>query len=391
VEQVARGAGPLSAGFAEASLRPPDPVPIAGFAKLQWPSEGDRDPVAARALVVSEPGCSVALVSAELLVVPSALSRAVEKRVDDLDLDLVLIAATHTHAGPGGFWHDALAERIATGPYDPRIFEFMVDRIAEVIRQAHAAQEPALLSVARAQATPLANNRAGAKVDGRLLTLRFARAAGPPVAELVTFAAHPTVLGMKNRRLSGDWPGYVMRGRKVPTLFFQGAVGDQSVHLPGGAHIRRPENYARAVLARIEGLSHDAMDPWPELELATAATVLPAPELGASPTVLKRVARNLLHDWFPDRARVTALRIGSALLLAVPGEPVAAVASEWRAGAGDGAEVVALAGDYLGYIETSERMAENAGETHRTYYGPELAARLGAALQAASTALRESE
>jgi hypothetical protein len=391
VEAVARGAGPLLAGFAEASLRPPDPVPIAGFPRLQWPSEGDRDPVAARALVLSEPGCAVALVSVELLLVPGELARAVEKRVGDLGLDAVLVAATHTHSGPGGFWNDPLAQRIATGPYEPRIFAFMADRIAEAIRAAHAAQEPALLSVVRAQAATLASNRAGARVDGRLVSVLLDRPVGRPVAEMVMFAAHPTVLGGQNRRLSGDWPGHLMRSRKVPTVFFQGAVGDQSVHLPGGALIRRPEAYARALLARLDGLSRAPQDrdPWPELEVATAATVLPSPDLGASPPLLKRLARNLLHDWFPGRARVSTVRLGPVLLLAVPGEPVAAVAAEWRAVAGEGAEVLSLAGDYLGYIETSERMAENAGETHRTYYGPELAERLGAALRAAEGALGE--
>ena len=52
-------------------------------------------------------------------------------------------------------------------------------------------------------------------------------------------------------------------------------------------------------------------------------------------------------------------------------------------------EVLSLAGDYLGYIETSERMAEQLGETPRTYYGPELANRLGAALQVAAQAARD--
>jgi hypothetical protein len=72
------------------------------------------------------------------------------------------------------------------------------------------------------------------------------------------------------------------------------------------------------------------------------------------------------------------------LLVAVPGEPVAAVGRSWRDAAGRDAEVVSLAGDYLGYVETAERMAEGGGETVHTYYGPELAERLGVAVATAA-------
>jgi hypothetical protein len=89
----------------------------------------------------------------------------------------------------------------------------------------------------------------------------------------------------------------------------------------------------------------------------------------------------------PASASVAALRVGPALLLLAPAEPVAEVGERWRAAAGAGAIVISLAGDYLGYVETPERMAAGSGETPRTYYGPDLEARLGAALEAAATAV----
>ncbi len=115
--------------------------------------------------------------------------------------------------------------------------------------------------------------------------------------------------------------------------------------------------------------------------MATAAAVLPPVRLGASPPALQRITQNLLYDWLPDRAHLTAVRLGALTLIAVPGEPVAEVGRRWREAAGPGSEVLALAGDYLGYVETSERMAEAAGETVRTYYGPELAERLAGAVK----------
>ena len=388
VERVARGAGPLQAGAAEVRLDLPGPVPVAGFPRVRWMDEGTRDPVSARALVVSEPGCSVALVSAEILLVPVEVSRAVEEKVSDLGLDLVLVAATHTHAGPGGYWRNPVGERAATGPYDARVFAALVDRLAEAVRKAAAAREPAALSASRADLSAFVYSRDGEEVDGRLLALRLASQSGRPLAEVVVFAAHATILGSENRRLSGDWPGFLMRSRPGVALFFQGAIGDQSARMPDGTPIS-PEAYGRAVDGRVAALAFPPGDPRPPLAVATASVLLPEPSPGAAPPLLRRLATNLLYDLVPARSRVAAVRLGPTLLLAVPAEPVALVAHGWREATGEGSEVVSLAGDYLGYVETPENAARGTGETVRTYYGPELAERLGRAVLAAAGAARE--
>jgi neutral ceramidase len=389
LEGVVRGGGPLLAGAAVVPLTPKSPVPVAGFARLKWMEEGRRDPVAVRALALREPGCTVALVSVELLLIPGQLERAIERRVRDLHLDLLVVAATHTHAGPGGFWKDALGERLATGPYDPEVFDHVVGRTEEAIRLAVKGLEPAYLSVARAEAPELARNRgSGSEVDGHLVSVQLTGLSGREVAQLVLYPAHATLLGLENRLLSGDWPGALMRSGAAPVLFFQGALGDQTTRLPPRV-AAKPESYARALRARVDALEASPPDPWPELVVATATAVLPPTDLGASPPAFRRVLQNVLYDWLPDRARLTAIRLGPLTLIAVPGEPVAEVGRRWRTAAGEGAEVLALAGDYLGYVETSERMAEAAGETVRTYYGPELADRLTAAVKLAASAARE--
>src|SRR5512143_3372236 len=83
LEAVVRGAGPLLAGAAVVPLSPAPPVPVAGFARLHWMEEGRRDPVAVRALVLQERGCTIALVSVEILLVPGTLERAVARAVRD--------------------------------------------------------------------------------------------------------------------------------------------------------------------------------------------------------------------------------------------------------------------------------------------------------------------
>jgi len=152
-----------------------------------------------------------------------------------------------------------------------------------------------------------------------------------------------------------------------------------------------PEVYAQALRERIDDLEYSVADPWPELAVATSTAVLPAPIPGATPPLLRRLAANVFYAWVPDRAHIAAIRLGPLTLIAVPGEPVAAVGRRWREAAGAGSEVLALAGDYLGYVETSERMAEAAGETVRTQYGPELADRLTPAVKLSAEAVRGAE
>jgi hypothetical protein len=379
--------GRLSAGAGDAVFELPADAPIAGFARLAWTSAGVRDPVGARALVLGAPGCRLAVVSADLLLVNDALEAAVRTRVQDLGLNGLVLAATHTHAGPGGYWRNVLGERVGTAPYDPRVRDAVVTGIAEAIRRAVAALGPVELSVARGRAERLVRNRGGGAKEARLSAFRLARPGGEPVAELDVFAAHPTTLGKENRQLSADWVGRFERaGDRGLRLLLQGAVGDQSATLPDAP--MTPEAYGDALSRAVEALRFERV-PHAALAFASAEVVLPAPAPGALPALLRGAVRNLTYDLLPDRARVFALRLGPTVLALVPGEPVADVAEAWRAEAGPGVEIVSLAGGYVGYVETPEQIEARRGEAVRTYFGPELAARLGRGIVAAAEVVRE--
>jgi hypothetical protein len=385
VVSAVRATGSLSAGAAGTPFSLPAGVPIGGFARIAYGSEGIAAPLGVRALVLSSPGCAVALASAEILLVPEDLEEAVAARVADLGLAGMVLAATHTHAGPGGYWDHALGERLATGPYDPAVRESIVAATADAIRRAFLARAPARLAVARGAADDLARSRSGGLEDAPITALRLDRPDGTPVAELTVFAAHPTILGKSNRDLSGDWPGrFLAGGTRGLRLLLQGAIGDQSVD--GGA-TARPDAYAAALSARLDELEFGAPDAAPALGFAAAEVALPVPRPGAAPAILRPAAGNLAAPLLPTTARVEALRLGPALLVAVPGEPVARVAADWRKVLPAGAAIVSLAGGYVGYVEAPDRMRDGAGETIRTHYGPDLAPRLGEGARAAAEAV----
>lgn len=390
LEGACRAAGELRAGAAQVPLDLPAGVPIGGFPRLRWASQGVHDPVAARALVLAGPGCAVALVSVEILLVPGELARAAAALAREragIRLDEVVVAATHTHAGPGGYWKNLAGEIGGTGPYDAAVAERIADRIAEAVAQASRALEPAALSAARAVLPGAVRNRDGERVDGRLLSLRALRPDGRTVGEALVFPAHPTLFGSRNRSLSGDWPGALSRARQGVALVFQGAVGDQSIEFPPGVS-PDPAGYARVLNEVVRSLPPGPPEAAPALSVAAAEVSLPDPEFAGAPPMLRRAAANLLGGSVPARSRVVAVRAGPALLLFAPAEPVEAVGRAWREAAGDGAEVVSLAGDYLGYVETPQRTQAGLGEAKRTYLGPSLAYRLGDALVLAVEATR---
>jgi neutral ceramidase len=384
------GTGPLRAGGASVPLDVPAGSPIGGYPRWDYASRGVRDAPLARALVLSVPGFTAAIVSVDVLLIPEALRARVEKRLSRLAPDALVVAATHTHAGPGGFWEDALGERFGTGPFDLRVLDGLAARIAEAVEAAAAARAPATLSVARSRRVDLVVNRDEGDPDGRLLVIRAERGPGDVVGQVVVFPAHATVLGSRNRQISGDWPAALARDLPGTTVVLQGAEGDQTWRLPPPPPTAPlplpavvPEDFAREVASEIRRLALPPGEPEATLAAAVAWVTLPDPSFGAVPGFLDRLVSNLLWNWLPSRVSVMALRIGPALLLAVPAEPGEAVGRRWRDLTGPEAEVVSLANDYVGYVDTEERVRARTGEARRTYLGPDLAQVLGDGLTVA--------
>ena len=387
VVAAAGGAGPLSAGAAALPLSMPPGTPIGGYPRFRYASLGVEDEPMARAMLLSQPGFSVAVVSVDVLLVPAALREKVEARLRDLRLDAVLVAATHTHSGPGGFWDDALGSRFGTGPFDPALEELLAGRIADAVRKAAASSGPASVSVARSRRVDLVRNRDGGDRGGRLLVVRVERPGGEVVGQLVVFPAHATTRSSSNRLLSADWPGALARELPGVTVFLQGAEGDQTWTLPAPQPGAPQAAFGRLLAAEVRELPFPPGDEAPPLAAAAAEVGLPAPSFGAVPAFLDRLLSNLLWNWMPERTRVVALRIGPATLVAVPAEPGEAVAAGWRGALGPDAEVVSLVGDYVGYVETAEGVRARSGEAKRTYLGPDLARILQDGLGAAKGAL----
>jgi len=384
------------------------PIPLGGYgAREGKPATGVHDPVYARALVLTQGPRKIALVSTDLCFIPAGVKEAVLKQVGPetgLDANTLLLAATHCHSAPEAM---ALNPRNVfsnprVGIFDPWLFEFTVERIAQAVRQAQARLRPARVGVAAERVPGLNRNRRGDEtVDEEMTVLKVVEDSGRPQALAVFFTAHVTIFGPEMMEVSGGWAGVLERtleerlGGEAVVLFFNGAEGDQTTAGAEGANaFERVEHYGRRVAAHALRLAEQAK-PLPEVTLRSLSADLPLPERRASPFFAQIAGREygvpeeqleaLLHQLFPSTAALMAMQVGDLVLLAVPGEPIAQIglalkAHARRAGAKQVA-IVGLANDYIGYILTPEEYREGGYEATVSFYGDQLGPTLRAGME----------
>ncbi len=256
----------VGVGKADVTDRRPG-LGLQGFAYNQQSSSGAdiETPLFARAFAIEENRAgagrtSIVLVVADIWSCMQSVKAAVADRVKDLYLfGSVLIAGTHTHAGPGGY-SDYFLYNYSVEGRDQIVFDTIVDGIVKAIRSAHASLAPGRIYANRGDLAGCGANRSmpayrrnqefrdGAPpsewTDQEMLLLRFVhdadlRRPAREIGALNWFAIHPTNLGMYNVIVSGDNKGWAeslfeermateQPGTPFVAAFGNGSAGDVS-------------------------------------------------------------------------------------------------------------------------------------------------------------------
>jgi hypothetical protein len=230
--------------------------------------EPAAEPLGARALVLVPDGGDgppFAIVRLDAVAVDADLCARLLGRVADLGLlpETLLVAATHTHSGPGGHLSAPLAEMAGTGWRRDAVADALLEAAERALRDAFAGAVPARLAWVRA-AIPgpggeslLGRNRRGGAVDGWVDGWRLDRADGAPLAALLCAAAHPVIHRASHPRFERDLAGALEDdlGRRLgaPVLFVNGAVADVTPRRGGGDPGARCRELAAEVGAAVEG------------------------------------------------------------------------------------------------------------------------------------------
>lgn len=388
-------------------------VPLAGYgAREGKPATGVHDPLHAKVLYLRDGHTAMALITCDLRSVTPELKNQIVEKSPGLGLtqDSVLVAASHTHDGPAifaeKFW------QLQFGVHNPRIVDIMSTEIAKAVKDAVENAVPARIGMAQTMVEGFTNNRrweydqkareaAGEtpQVEPVLSVIRADTMVGKPIAILVNFATHPTILGHENMEISAEWPGVLQRKLEeafpgATALYTNGAEGDQSPgHAEGADDFERVADFGTR-LAAIAANAAKGIETVPDLPIGFVRRTPDLPALTFTEGAKARYGDYLAlaQEALPRKAELQVFRIGTIALAGLPGEPILEVGRATQQGVkSHGFEhvlVLGLANDYLGYIVNEKEYAHGGYEVDsRSYYGPGLgtfiaehAARTAAAL-----------
>ena len=135
----------------KADITPPTGYLMLGWARGDARAMGQQTRLYARAMVLRRGARRLVLVSEDLNMVAGGMVQQAARSAGFGERD-VIVQATHTHAGPTGYSNFLFKDRafptpkapkaVASEP-DPRLYTFMVHRLALAIRRANADRRPA--------------------------------------------------------------------------------------------------------------------------------------------------------------------------------------------------------------------------------------------------------
>jgi len=207
----------------------------------------------ARAFVIADPqtDARVAYVVADIGMFFRNVKEGVLARLDPRHYraDNVVLTATHTHAGVGGYSCYRLYN-ITTDGFQLRTYQAIVDGVVAAIEQATADLAPGRLTLARGELYDASVNRSPQsfdrnpaddravfpkRVDPTTTLLRLERD-GRTIGVINWFATHGTSLANRNTLISGDNKGYAAyrweRDAGIVAAFAQTNAGDMSPNVP---------------------------------------------------------------------------------------------------------------------------------------------------------------
>jgi neutral ceramidase len=231
----------FKAATARRDITPREPVPMWGYGdRHDKLSEGTLDPLYAAALVIQTGAQKLAIVGLDLGRAPAeaSLQRIRQRIKAEAGIEHSFIAGSHTHHGPVLELSNAPGK--GQGRFDAalRYYTQLEDAIVAAIVEANQKLVPAKLATGATQLTNFNRNRhtklEPKPSDRDLAVMRFDDLQGKPLAVLVNFTAHPTMLPSSLLKFSADYVGTLKAALEketgAPAIFMQGASGDQSVN-----------------------------------------------------------------------------------------------------------------------------------------------------------------
>ena len=400
----------MKAGFAKVCISPLPGAPLAGFAARHDVSTGIHDDLFARALVMTNDKSAIALVSLDVLALPDAFVQCVRKSIHaitGIDTNSVMVASTHTHAGPVTITTFFNPEETVDADY----MDSLAKAVDGAVTTAWRGRFPARIGVSAGRVEGIGVNRRSPDqrpVDEEIGIIKVEDEGRRLRAVFVNYACHPTVLGSNNLLVSGDFPNFAIErieesiGPDSFAMFVNGTQGNISmghsselsaigVITPGRTFEHAAELGHLLADATLAALPNIPTDDGPTLGALNMRVNLPLKNYpllaetdkilreadedlanlsanGASPDQLMRAKTKRLYasitNFYAREAlalpdghlpiELQALRIGETAFIAIPAEVFVEIGLKLKQLAPHRTFIIGIANGYIGYLPTRE-------------------------------------
>ncbi len=241
----------LFAGVCETNITPPIGVWLSGYANRPTGAVGVHDDLFARALVLDNGECRLAVLSIDLISLTPEVVIAVREGISErlgIPVSAIMLNCSHTHGGP------SLRGFRGMGNRDEVYVDILIRKLIGAAKQAADEMVPAQLSygestvqigISRRERTSTNEITIGRNYGGPVAplvqTLSINGTDGRTFALLFSHACHPTTMEGDNLHITADWPGAAVAHLKnrfhsetketgiAPNalpMFLQGCCGD---------------------------------------------------------------------------------------------------------------------------------------------------------------------
>ena len=418
----------LLAGAVEIDITPPVGGGFDGYAARTGASLGVHDPLLAQLLLLKAGDQQVVLITMDLLGVGLDFTRRVRAGIEQAigaPPERVMIACSHTHSGAAGFLPPHPG--IPTVP-DPELQRTVERQLVGAAIWAGRRLQPARLGAGKGMVKGIGLNRNDPQqeVDDEVHGLRIDGEDGQPMAVVMNYGCHPTVLGYQNLYYSADYPGAARSAlcKIYPGtvfMFTNGASGDISARftrreqsfnevermgrLLAGETLKVMQNILTHAPAELDGrvapvelkfrpfpapaqAQHELEQLQVDLEALKAAGAAHGEIRRATTRVEGAMGQALMAKELAgrtsNRSQVQILQIGDLALVGLPGEAFTHTVLEIKKSSQfPFTAVVSYANDYQGYFPDSVSIAMGSYEALISPYGADVAEGLHqAAIQA---------
>jgi len=397
------------AGAATRDITPenPDGILLGGF-DFNRPCAGVRDPIYARALVLSDGKTPLVIVTLDLVGLSQVRTNRIRDRLTREHSVSILLVCTHNHQSPDtlGLWGPALFGLL---PYqtglDAGYMTWLEEQIVECVKSATKQARPVRLHLASGEFDKkdrwIHNERSPVR-DRGLRVVHLADKGGTAIATLIQHACHPETLWKSNRLISADFCGaccnHVENKIGGVALYANGALGAMvTAALDWETPFRQRAEFLEGLgetlgAAAVRLVKRAKIVEDPSIQITRSEVHLPAKDnrLFSLVQALGVVeSRDLENELVSE---VSFVRLGPASITTLPGEAAPVLGLEILARVpGSPKLLFCLANDELGYLLPPEFFFDRAYAYESTMGpGPQSATRLALAVEAvASRASRD--